>query len=293
MAQSSAGLGNTERDVKTGVRINTGVMWKMAQPKAAGNRRGGGPRAQRRLSKRRFRGILRGMETKASWQWDETVAINKDFGDRSVVAAYDEGHRRFRDVDGENAAVLTRLDLPPDAVAMDFGCGTGAFARLAARRCRTVYAVDVSAAMLDFVEWKAKEDGLANVVCRRGGFLTYVHDGPPLDAIHSSLALHHLPDFWKQKALERLAGWLKPGGRFHLMDVVFELENRDANVEAWIAQMAAKGGAQVGESVRGHVRREFSTFAWIMEGLLERAGFRIDSAESTGGVLANYYCTKA
>jgi len=237
--------------------------------------------------------MLRGMETNANWQWDETVAINKDFGDRAVVAAYDAGHRRFRDVDGENAAVLARLGLNPDAVAMDFGCGTGAFARLAARRCRTVYAVDVSAAMLDFVEWKAKEDGLKNVVCRRGGFLTYHHDGPPLDAIHSSLALHHLPDFWKQKALDRLAGWLKPGGRFHLMDVVFAPENAEANVEMWIAQMAAKGGAEADESVRNHVRREYSTFAWIMEGLLERAGFRIDAAESTGGVLANYYCTKA
>ena len=147
--------------------------------------------------------------------------------------------------------------------------------------------------MLDFVEWKAKEEGLANVVCRRGGFLTYVHDGPPLDAIHSSLALHHLPDFWKQKALDRLAGWLKPGGKFHLMDVVFGTENVDANVEAWIAHTEAQGGPEVGDSIRGHVRKEFSTYDWILAGLLERAGFRIDSADSKGGVLANYYCTKA
>ena len=233
------------------------------------------------------------MKSNQRWQWDETIPVGRDFGDRAVVAAYDERHRRFRDVDGENAAILEKLDLPSDAVVGDFGCGTGAFARLAARRCRTVYAVDVSAAMLDFVQWKAKEEGLANVVCRPGGFLTYAHDGPPLDAIHSSLALHHLPDFWKQKALDRLAGWLKPGGRFHLMDVVFGTENVDASVEAWIAGTEAKGGAEVGESIRGHVRKEFSTYTWIMEGLLDRAGFRIDSSESSGGVLAHYYCTKA
>lgn len=233
------------------------------------------------------------MTTKTTWQWDESVAINKDFGDRSVVAAYDEAHRRFRDVDGENAAILAKLDLPAGAVVGDFGCGTGAFARLAARRCQTVYAIDMSAAMLDFVQWKAKEEGLANVVCRSGGFLTYAHDGPPFDAIHSSLALHHLPDFWKQKALDRLAGWLKPGGKFHLMDVVFQTENVDANVEAWIADTAAKGGEEVGNSIRGHVAREFSTYAWIMAGLLERAGFRIDSSDSKGGILANYWCTKA
>ena len=111
--------------------------------------------------------------------------------------------------------------------------------------------------------------------------------------IHTSLALHHLPDFWKQAALERLAGMLKPGGKFHLMDVVFEAENHEANIEAWIAAMAAKGGAEVGDSIRAHVAKEYSTFTWIMEGLLDRAGFRIDHAEHSGGVLAHYYCTKA
>ena len=143
------------------------------------------------------------------------------------------------------------------------------------------------------MEWKAKEEGLANIVCRGGGFLSYVHDGPPFDAIHTSLALHHLPDFWKQKALDRLAGMLKPGGRLHLMDVVFVPENADANIAAWIAQMEAAQGREIADSLRGHVQREYSTYTWIMEGLLVRAGFRIDDAQSPGGVLTNYYCTRA
>lgn len=232
------------------------------------------------------------MTTNTAWQWDELVAINRDFGDRAVVAAYDERHRQFRDIDGENAMILSRLDLEPGEIVADFGCGTGAFARQAARRCATVVAIDISAAMLDFVAWKAKEEGLANIVCRRGGFLTYVHEGPPVDVIHTSLALHHLPDFWKQKALDRLAGMLKPGGRLHLMDVVFTPENCDANIDAWIAQMEAKTSREMADSLREHVRKEYSTFTWIMEGLLERAGFHIDYAEHSGGVLAHYYCTK-
>lgn len=232
------------------------------------------------------------MTPKSDLMWDETVAINRDFGDRAVVAAYDERHRRFRDIDGENTAILARLDLKATDVAGDFGCGTGAFARLAARHCRTVYAVDVSAAMLDFVEWKAKEEGQANIICRRGGFLSYVHDGPRFDIIHTSLALHHLPDFWKQKALDRLAGMLKPGGRLHLMDVVFAPENCDENIAAWIAKMEAEQGREIADSLREHVQREYSTFTWILEGLLARAGFHIDDAQVTGGVLANYYCTK-
>jgi putative AdoMet-dependent methyltransferase len=232
------------------------------------------------------------MKMNTTWQWDETAPINFDFGDRKVVAAYEERHRRFRDIDGENRAILDRLDPKPGQIVADFGCGTGAFARLAARRCGTVVAIDISAAMLDYVGWKAKEERLANIVCRPGGFLTYDHVGPLFDAIHTSLALHHLPDFWKQKALERLAGMLKPGGKFHLMDVVFALENREANIDAWVAQMETRAGPEGAESIRAHVRKEYSTYTWIMEGLLERAGLRIDRAEHSGGVLTHYYCAK-
>lgn len=233
------------------------------------------------------------MTTDSSWQWDETAPINFDFGDWKVVAEYEERHRRFRNIDGENAAILARLDLKPGQIAGDFGCGTGTFARLAARSCRAVYAIDVSTAMLDYLQWKAKEEGLTNIICRPGGFLTYAHDGPPFDAIHTSLALHHLPDFWKQKALERLAAMLKPGGILHLMDVVFSPQNCDRNIDAWIAQMESTAGPEAAESIRAHVRKEYSTYTWILEGLLERAGFRFDCLEAnTGSVLADYYCIR-
>lgn len=46
-----------------------------------------------------------------------------------------------------------------------------------------------------------------------GGFLTYQHQGPPLDAVVTQIALHHLPDFWKQIALLRIFDMLKEGGK--------------------------------------------------------------------------------
>ena len=232
------------------------------------------------------------MNANKSWQWDEAVPVNFDFGDRQVVAAYEERHRRYRNIDGEIAAVLAGLDLRPGQVICDFGCGTGLFARAFARRAAAVYAVDMSAAMLDCLDWQARAEGLANIVCRCGGFLTYVHDGPPFDAIHSSLALHHLPDFWKQQALDRLAGMLRPGGRFHLLDVAFVAENCEANIAAWIAGTEARTGPEMADGLRSHVAKEFSTYTWILEGMLARAGFRIDRAEHPEGVLAHYYCTK-
>lgn len=230
--------------------------------------------------------------TTPSWQYDEMVQLGKDFADREVVAAYDAYHRRFRDIDGENAAILDGLRLQPSDTIADFGCGTGAFAIQAAQRCAKVHAIDVSAAMLDYTAWKAQGLGLTNVVCHHAGFLTYVHTGPLLDVATTSMVLHHLPDFWKQKALCRLNQMLKPGARLFLADVVFSDENYEANITAWLDTLTAKAGPEIGKDINRHVRKEHSTFTWILEGLLTRAGFRIDRAEYSDGVVGRYYCTK-
>ena len=41
-----------------------------------------------------------------------------------------------------------------------------------------------------------------------------------------------------------------------------------------------------------HVRQEYSTYAWILESLIERAGFRIDRREADRIVYARYLCTR-
>jgi putative AdoMet-dependent methyltransferase len=227
-----------------------------------------------------------------SWQYDEAIAVGSDFTSEEVVEAYDAFHRRFRDVGKESAAIIAGLDLQRDQVLADVGCGTGVFALQAARCCTRVHAVDVSAAMLDYTQRKAQSQGLTNIRCHHGGFLTYVHTDGPVDAVTSSMALHHLPDFWKQKALARLNAMLRKGGRIFLADVVFSGDDIDAAITAWIEKMATTAGPQVAERIQDHVRKEYSTWGWIMEGLLQRAGFRIDRAAYTDGVLAQYYGTK-
>jgi putative AdoMet-dependent methyltransferase len=224
--------------------------------------------------------------------YDETIPPGKDFRSRDVVEAYDAYHRRFRDVEAENNAIIASLGLTPSHTIADFGSGTGAFALQSARRCAGVHAIDASKAMLDYTEWKARAAGVTNIVCHHAGFLTYVHTGPPLDAATSSMALHHLPDFWKQKALIGISGMLKPGGKLFLADVIFSEKEYETSIARWIQEMAAKTGPDLAADLTRHICAEYSTFAWIMEGLLVRAGFRIDHAEHTNGVLAKYLCTK-
>jgi hypothetical protein len=90
---------------------------------------------------------------------------------------------------------------------------------------------------------------------------------------------------------------LRAGGALRLWDVVYSFEPGDAEhrIEAWIeATMSAdvEGGWTRAELAE-HVRDEHSTFTWLLEPMLNRAGF--DIAEATydeSGMFARYLCTK-
>jgi len=81
-----------------------------------------------------------------------------------------------------------------------------------------------------------------------------------------------------------------------LRDLVYSFEpsNADTVLEPWIAS----GGSDPStgwtrEELRAHVRDEHSTFGWILEGILQRAGFDIEEAnydEST--IYADYVAIK-
>jgi putative AdoMet-dependent methyltransferase len=227
-----------------------------------------------------------------SWQYDEMRQIGKDYDSLAEVEAYDARHGRFRNVQKENEEILENLRLQPDDIVIEFGSGTGAFALHAARRCARVYAVDISRVMLEYAKMKAERAGITNIVYCHGGFLTYSHTAPPVDAIVTNTAFHHLPDFWKGIAMQRMNGMLRPGGRLYLSDVIFEQRNVRENIERFIANLESVAGEEMRKDVEAHIRQEFSTYDWIMDGLFERAGFRILSKVILEGVIGRYLCRK-
>lgn len=228
----------------------------------------------------------------SSWRYDEFRQVGKDYGRPEEVEAYDASHARFRDVHAENERMLEAIAVRPEEVLIEFGTGTGNFAMQAATRCKQVIAVDVSEAMLDRARAKAAAAGLENIGFVHAGFLTYIHAGDPVDAIVSSLALHHLPDFWKGVALSRLNEMLKPGGKFYLQDVILEEEGAVENIQKFVDHQASLGGDFLREDAELHFKEEYSTYDWIMAGLLERAGFRIENSSSERGLIGVYLCTK-
>lgn len=224
------------------------------------------------------------------WWYDDLRQVGLDFEDEALVARYDAAQNT--DI-GKERALAARLAWREGLAAADLGCGTGALVAALAERCAAVAAIDVSATMLAVVRRRADAAGLANVTCRRGGFLSAALAPTSLDLVTTQYAFHHLPDFWKAAALARLHAALRPGGRLYLADVVFACPPGDipAAVEGWAAWMARETGYSRAE-VATHVREEYSTFDWILTGLLERAGFRLLESEHDGTVYGTYLAEK-
>ncbi len=226
------------------------------------------------------------------WQYHEPDHPGADFD--AMAEIYDRNMQKYRDVQGEISEILDYLALRPDQCILEIGTGTGEFALAAARFCRKVYAVDLSAGMLRYAEKKARARGISNVDFLPGGFLTYRHEGEPLDGIVSQIALHHLPDFWKQIALLRMAGMLAESGKLCLRDVVYSFDPTEHKrfLDDIISKAVEMAGPQFANSISEHVKKEYSTMDWIMQGIIERAGFEIQQVKKSHGFFALYLCTK-
>ena len=232
------------------------------------------------------------MSSQLSWQYNEFKQIGKDYSLPAEVDVYDESHANFRDLEKESNEVLDALAVQAGDVIIDFGAGTGTFAIQASRRGAKVYAVDVSTAMLDYAKAKAAEAGVSTIEFRHSGFLNYDHPAEAVDVITTTFAFHHLPDFWKGVALERIHRLLKPGGQLYIRDVIINDEDALTAISAFIEKQAAAGGDFLRDDAEGHFREEFSTYEWVMDELLTRAGFTIKEKSMHEGLIGTYYCVK-
>jgi SAM-dependent methyltransferase len=229
-----------------------------------------------------------------NWFPDELAHAGGEHLDPGYAQGYD---RKAATDPTEDVTLLRELGLNETSTLVDLGAGTGTFALAAAPFCRRVVAVDVSRAMLDRLRDKAERLGVGNVECERAGFLSYAHGGQPADFAYSRNALHHLPDFWKAIALGRIAGMMKAGGVLRLRDLVYSFEPREAErvIGAWLdraPRQPERGWTRA--ELEKDVRQEHITFDWLLEPLLERAGFAIrDAVHEPSRVFSAYTCVKA
>jgi putative AdoMet-dependent methyltransferase len=232
-----------------------------------------------------------------NWFYNEYKHRGVDYADSENVKIYDDQHQKFRNYEKEFLDMLAFLDLkePHNQTVIDLGCGTGASTIFLAERFKKVYAVDVSPAMLE--QAKKKCTGLSNnnIEFIQAGFLSYKHQGDPVDLLITKAAFHHLPDFWKQIALLHMNRMLHLGGHFYLFDIVFHFVPTQflEKIDGWVSGFEKSAGRQFKEEVEVHIRDEFSTFKWILDGMIEKAGFQIEKCRSNDGFVTEYHCIKA
>jgi SAM-dependent methyltransferase len=145
----------------------------------------------------------------------------------------------------------------PGEAVVDLGSGTGFLTLPIARAADSVLGVDVSPAMAQRLREEATRHGLPNVTSVVADLAQF--DLPPdsVDVVVSMYALHHLTDADKQALVQRLATWLRPGGRVVVADMMFGRggSRRDRRI-LWrkVRVLAAKGPAGLWRIAKNLVR---------------------------------------
>ena len=231
--------------------------------------------------------------TKPDWMIDELIYAGEEHLDPAYVAGYDLKSA----VDhSDDIATLQAHGLNSESVVVDMGAGTGLFALQLAPHCRRVVAIDVSDAMLAVLERELERTGVTNIEAVHAGLLSYEHQGAPADFVYSRNTFHHLPDFWKALALQRIADMLAPGGVLLLHDLVYSFDTAEVEerLEGWLSRAAPTPDSGFTRAdLELHIRTEYSTFSWLFEPMLERAGFEIRAAiHRPSRTYSAYVCLK-
>lgn len=236
---------------------------------------------------------MQGVESR-DWYYNELRHIGWDYDSAEEVRLYDEDFGSDTDRSDEIEELIQALALTSTSTVLDIGAATGTLAIGLAKLCRQVYAIDISEPMLESARDKVKRLGLDNIEFVRAGFLTYQHADNDLDAVYSKYAFHHLPEHWKFVALKRIFAMLKPKGRFFLKDAILSIDIHGFYdfADEWIQKMGESFGDRGTESAVLYIRDEYPTYTWIVEEMLKRVGFVIDSVDSQLGLHTTFVCSK-
>jgi len=233
------------------------------------------------------------MSQNPRWYYDELKQVGVDYTDIEEVKVYDLHMQKLRDIESESESIRELLKIKNNDSVLEIGTGTGELALNISAHCKRVVAIDISKTMIHFARMKAENQNKKNIQFCNAGFLTYDNQSELFDVIVTQLTLHHLPDYWKMMALKRIYSMLKEDGKLYLRDVVFpsKIQDYDSYFTNFIADLNKSAGNKVAEETEIHIKDEFSTLDWIMEGLLKTAGFQIENIQSDG-FIASYLCKK-
>lgn len=146
--------------------------------------------------------------------WDHYVI-------QAETIARSDGFHSLRDL------IMSRARVSGGEDVLDVGAGTGLLTFPAAHSAESVWAVDISPAMCEYLNAKTESAGLTNVrtVCASAASLPLVEAS--VDVVVSNYCFHHLPDDGKASAVNEAFRVLKPGGRIVFADMMFSATMAD------------------------------------------------------------------
>ncbi len=139
--------------------------------------------------------------------WDRRASSWDDQGASGLVAVVE--------------AVLEACEPSSGLIAVDLGCGTGRVTIPLAERCQRVVGIDVSPRSIELLQVKCAAAGITNIDTFVQPLETLELFPASVDLVVSNYALHHLRNAEKARLLSRALGWLRPGGRLVVGDMMF------------------------------------------------------------------------
>ena len=228
------------------------------------------------------------------WYYSELKQTGINFENIEEVKQYDEKYKNTRNLDSEAESIIKALELKPNSKILEIGTGTGEMAIRLSKQCKKVYACDVSKTMLDYALDKAKKGGSNNIEFAHAGFLNFEIKPKYFDAVITQLSLHHLPDFWKSVALDRISHSLKTGGRFFLLDSIlsFNISIFEDTINNIIALTRKSVGDRIANEIIVNIKDEYPTYDWIIEGLIQKSGLKIIYKNKYNDIMSSLICKK-
>lgn len=214
---------------------------------------------------------------KYNFQYNEFRQAGADHSVAERAKAYDSRMEMLRNIKEEASMLKELLGIRPSHRVLDIGAGTGAHTLELARFCKEIVAIDISDEMLSILKEKAVNRNISNIRTVKAGFLTFQDEKESFDIIISNVVLHHLPDFWKLAALQNIRKYLKKNGVFCLADVVLSFipEDYEKEINTFLSRIEDQTDDEFVKDGVLHFKEEFSTFDWILDLIIERAGFKI------------------
>jgi ubiquinone/menaquinone biosynthesis C-methylase UbiE len=177
--------------------------------------------------------------------------------------------------------VVEKSDARPEDRAVDLGCGSGQVTLALAPKVASVLAIDISEKMIRLLADNAAQKGISNIEGKAIPVEQLDFAPGSIDLIVTNYALHHLRDADKPLLVKQAFGWLRPGGRLVIGDMMFGRggDSRDREIIASKLTLLVKKGPggwwriakNAGRYLLRFQERPVSMAAW--EKMMREAGF--------------------